>query len=483
MQPDLLNDSRCFKKIIFSPALAFVLFAVLMFIIFNRIPLMPGDDLIVSEMHLKYKFLDYMSYRYNTWSGRLFTDSLNFFITGEFFFLWKWLCTGMTVAASFALYKWVTIGKEMSRTRKCLFAYLCCLGFGIINTNVLSPSVFWVSGTTSYLLPFAMGVIAFTPFVFTLKNPEYRTKTWLKVVSVLCAVFLSFSQEQVALCMIGATVATLIYLLIKTRKVNWFLAALTAAAAVSTLIAMSAPGESLRYAANFGTFPLYQFLEIKQKLAVMAHYTMNTLINQSYLPLMFLWFASGWMLLKKTGKKGLKALAIASIVVSCVMLLRQINPADSNVFGIYMQNFQQLFTFNYLSAQSLLMPSQILPYIFWGVSLLLIPVNFWFAWGRSERSFFYSLIYIAAIASVILMTFSPTLYLSGARTAHLSNMLLLILLYFMLTQFEKPTKLALIIICIAAIKLIFLLTLWNETGFKLWYGVLDVSSIPFKVTY
>ncbi len=482
MQENLLYGQSRAKKILLSPALAFAVFAVFMFILFNRVPLMPGDDLIVSEMHLKYDFFDYMSYRFNTWSGRLFTDSLNFFITGELFFLWKWLCTGMIVAGSFAIYKWVTIGKEMTQARKCLFAYLCCFGFGIINSNVLSPSVFWVSGTTSYLLPFVMGIVAFTPFIFTLKNREYKVKTWLKIVSLVCAVLLAFSMEQITVCLIAAAGVTWIYLFIKTKKPRWFLLILTAVALISTLISMSAPGEALRFAANIGTFPLFETLELKQRLAIIAHYTMNTLINQSYLPLMFLWLATGIALFKKADKKVLKVFAALSVTVAVIMFVRQLSPVDSNVFGMFTQNFQMLFTFNYIDAQNISKLSQILPYVFWGISLLLIPVNIFFIWGKSERSFYYILVYFAAIASIVLMTFTPVFYYSGARTAFLPNMLFLILLYFQMTHMEKPGGLAGLIIIIAVAKLVALLVLWNTAGFPLWYGVLDTSSIPFKVT-
>ncbi len=482
MQMNSLSKSKSFKEIIFSPILIFAIFAVFMFIMFSRVPLMPGDDLIVAEMHLKYSLSDYMVYRFNTWSGRIFGDSMNYWFAGEFYFLWKWLCTGMIVIASFTIYKWVTWKKDMSLARKCLLAALCCFGFGIINSNILSPAVFWVTGALYYLLPFAMGVVVFTPFVFTLKDPKYKPRNWLKVISLIFAVFIAFSQEQVALCLVAAAAVTLIYLFIKNKKVSVFLLILTAVTAICMGISMTAPGESLRFAANVGTFPLFEFMELNQRLAVVAHFTMNTLINQTYLPLMFLWFATGWMLFRKKEKKALKALAVVSLAISAIMFLRMINPTDSNVFGFYTQTFQQMFSFNYLSLESLQMPSQIIPYIFWGISLLLIPINIWFIWGKSERSFFYTLIYIAAIASVIVMTFTPVLYYSGARTGFLPNMLFLILLYFIIAYFKQLKGLAALIILIAVIKLVVLLSFWNTAGFTLWYGVLDTSSIPFKVT-
>jgi hypothetical protein len=482
MQMNPLLKTKSFKEIVFSPILIFAIFAVFMFIMFSRVPLMPGDDLIVAEMHLKYSLPDYMAYRFNTWSGRVFGDSMNYWFAGEFYFLWKWLCTGMIVIASFTIYKWVTWKKEMSLARKCLLAALCCFGFGIINSNILSPAVFWVTGALYYLIPFAMGVVVFTPFVFSLKDASYKPKNWMKVISIIFAIFIAFTQEQVALCLVAAAAVTLIYLFIKNRKINVFLLILTLVTAVCIAISMTAPGESLRFAANVGTFPLFQLMELKQRLAVMAHFTMNTLINQTYLPLMFLWFATGWMLFKKTEKKALKTLAVISLAVSAIMFLRMVNPVDSNVFGSYTQTFQQMFTFNYLSPQSLQSASQIVPYVFWGVSLLLIPVNIWFIWGKSERSFFYTLVYIAAIASVVVMTFTPVLYFSGARTGFLPNMLFLILLYFMIAYFKQLKGLAGLIILIAVIKLAVLFSMWNTTGFTLWYGVLDTSSIPFKVT-
>jgi len=469
------------KKLIFSPIFAFLLFAVFMFILFRRVPLMPGDDQIFSQMHLNFGILDYVITRYVTWSGRLFSDGMNYYFSGELYFLWKWFCTAVIVASSFAIYKWVTWGKEMSQSRKILLAYLCCFGFGIISTDILSSTVFWVTGASYYLVPFALAVIAFTPFVFTLKNLEYKTRPWLMAASVFCAAFAVLSQEQAAVSLLAASVVTYIYLFIKTKKLNWFLLLLIGVTVAATIFVMRAPGNQLRYEGNLGTFPLFNMLNFQQRLSITTHFSMNTLINQSYMPLMFLWFVSGWMLFKEKTKKHLKILGIISIVFSIIIFVRMINPLDSNVFGFYMQNFQQLFSFSYLDVQSFSNPVQMLPYIVWGPALLLIPINIWLLWGKSERSFIYTMIFIAAIGSLLLITMSPTMYFSGARTGYVTNMLFLILLYFMLTHLEKPTKLLLLIILIGVVKLVFLYSLWNATGFTLWYGVLDTSSIPFKV--
>jgi len=299
--------------------------------------------------------------------------------------------------------------------------------------------------------------------------------------SVFCAAFAVLSQEQAAVSLLAASVVTYIYLFIKTKKLNWFLLLLIGVTVAATIFVMRAPGNQLRYEGNLGTFPLFNMLNFQQRLSITTHFSMNTLINQSYMPLMFLWFVSGWMLFKEKTKKHLKILGIISIVFSIIIFVRMINPLDSNVFGFYMQNFQQLFSFSYLDVQSFSNPVQMLPYIVWGPALLLIPINIWLLWGKSERSFIYTMIFIAAIGSLLLITMSPTMYFSGARTGYVTNMLFLILLYFMLTHLEKPTKLLLLIILIGVVKLVFLYSLWNATGFTLWYGVLDTSSIPFKV--
>lgn len=483
MQINSIDFPPRIKKMLLSPGIVFVLFAILMFAIFNRVPLMPGDDLIFSEMHLQYNLADYLYLRYNTWSGRLFADGLNFFLAGEFTFLWKWLCTALLVASSFAIYKWVTLGKEMSPARKCLFACLCCFGLGLINSNILSSSVFWVTGALYYMVPVSMAVIVFTPFIFELKDKGYKTRAWLKAVCMLFAVFIAFTQEQVGVCLIAASAVIWVYLFIKTKKPNWFLVALTAVLLVFVLVSLNAPGNALRYEANNGTFPLFNLLDFKQRFAIMSHFTMNTLINQSYMPLMFLWFVTGWALFQKKDRKAMKVLGAASIAIAAVMLARQIIPVDSNIFGPYIEHFNRLFSFNYyLDMKSNYVPEQMGSYIFWGISLLLIPVNIWFIWGRSQRSFLYTLIFAAGISAIILITFTPLLYFSGARTGYLPNTLFLILLYFMLAHFEKLKKLVILIICIGLIKLVLLWTLWNATGFKLWYGVLDTNSIPFKVT-
>lgn len=467
------DSSGRIKNAILSPALVFAAFAVFIFIIYSRVPLMPGDDMIFFNMHLKYGFFDYLGTRYVTWSGRLFSDGLNYFFSGELNAVWCWFATVITVAGSVAIYKWVTFCKEITGAHKYFLALLCCFGFGIINSNVLSPSAFWITGSLYYIIPFELGVIAFTPFVFKIKDPDYKMKKWFMAVSVVCAIATVLSQEQYAVCLFGASVVTLAYILIKTRKLHKFPIVLTAVIAAALVVYIASPGNALRFAGSLGTFPMFDQLHPDVRLSMIGHVGINGLVNQSYMPLMFLWLAIGWVLFKKTRKIPAKVLAVACIVYAGIMFMRFLRLTDTNIFDLYMPAVQSLFDLPFPQDVNGI-------YIFWTAGLLLVPFSLYFLWGRSWQSLFFILVYVAALASVLASTFTPLVYFSGARTLFLANMLFLLLFIFHFANFKELFKLAVAIVCIACVKLVLFRIMCNN-GFPLWYGVLDTTSVPFKV--
>ena len=470
-----------FKKILLSEATAFIVFFILMLILFSKVPIFTGDDEIFAAISLKYNFLEFISERYWYWSGRLFSEALVYLFTSRLFFLYQWLCAALITVCSFSVYKWITAAKEMRPSHKLTFAYISCFGFALISSSILSSSVFWVSGSLNYFVPFTFGIIAFTPFVFALKNIDYKPGIFLKTGFIASAVFAAFSQEQVSLCLFAFSAFSIAYLLVKRRKLSRFLISLLIITTVCMIVSLSAPGNSIRYEASVVQyFPQFEQIGFSARMAVSAHFCTNMLINQSCLPLMFLWFIIGSLLFTRKKSVLSKVISIALITVAIIMLLRFISPADF-VFSRFTGLLSPLFTFNYLTWQSIRIPSVFFPYLFWGIALLLIPAGIILIWGKSKETFFYGLLYLGAIATFALISFSPSLYVSGGRTGYIGNMLLILLLYFLLTHYNKFPRIAAILICISVLKLILLFTLWHTSGFELWYGVMDTQNIPFIV--
>lgn len=422
MEEKLGNKSNylfLFKRILLSKVTAFIVFFILMLTLCSKVPIFTGDDKIFAAMSLKYNFLEFISDRYWGWSGRLF-------------FLYKWLCAALITFCSFSVYKWITAAKEMSASHKLIFAYVSCFGFALISSSILSSLVFWVSGSLNYFVPFALGAVAFTPFVYALKNIDYKPGIFLKSGYMASVAFAAFSQEQVSLCLFVFSVSSVAYLLVKCRKLSRLLIVLLIVTTVCMIVSLSAPGNAVRYEASVSHyFPQFERIGFSARMSIAAHFCMNILINQSCLPLLFLWFITGSLLITKKKNKLSKVVSVALIAFSIIMLLRFISPADF-VFERFTGLFSSLFAFNYLSQQSIQIPSVIFPYLFWGVSLLLIPIGIVLIWGKSKSSFFYGLLYLGAIATFALISFSPSLYVSGGRTGYIGNMLLLFLLYFLL---------------------------------------------------
>ena len=154
---------------------------------------------------------------------------------------------------------------------------------------------------------------------------------------------------------------------------------------------------------------------------------------------------------------------------------------DPNITDNLIYYIEKVFTFHYLNPLVSQPLWYVVPYIFWTIAVLVVPVSIYLTFKKTKQSLFYILLFMAAMASIVLMTFSPTLFVSGGRTSFVSNMLLIILILFLLGHADLHKTLGPIIIGFGAFGLLMLYWTWQSRGFDIFMGNLDVSEIPFIV--
>jgi hypothetical protein len=470
-----------------SPAIPFIIFFIISLALMSKVPLQPNnDDHYFSTMHLQYNLPQYLWMRYMTWSGRVSVEILFYYFEGSLFFLWKWLCAISITACAFVLYTVISYGKDFSNKESFLYASLSCLSFFLINSGVLSPSVFWVTGALAYLIPTSLALIAFMPFFFSIRNPVYQPRRAF-VCYLIAAILTAIGQEQAALCFVAFAVLTIIYLLAQKRKISTQLWIILAVSVLLLAVSLAAPGDALRSRAEAVTwFPSFYSIDIFKRASVTAFFFMQALFDLTYLPLLLIWWVIGTLLWKKNPSRFSRWLSILSFLFAILMTLRLIHPLDTSISSTFKETIQKWFTFHYLSRGSFSHPDQyldqLMPYVFWGTGLLLVPFSIWTIYKRTRFSFFYIFIFIGAMTSILITAFSPTLFASGGRTDFVSSVLLILLIMFLLSEKGQMKTLAAMILAIALIKLFMLSSTWlNHGGYQFWYGGFNIKEIPFEV--
>lgn len=482
---DAQNKIRTIFSTVFRalhhPAVAFILFFIIMLVFFGWVTVQEGDDVTFSAMHLKYTLPEYLTMRYQTWSGRFSVETLFYYFTGPLLFLWKWLCALSITVSAFLIYHFVTFARKMEQGEKLLFAYLSCLIIGLMSSANLIPSVFWITGALNYLVPFTVGLIAFIPFFHSLKDEAYSPKGF-SLLYLIPAVLTVTGAEQISLVFTCFSLIVLVYLLVKKRKISRVLWGIFIVSLIFQVISLTAPGNAVRFSSEINTwFPAYSEIPLLSKIILSLNFLLNTMINQWYYLLPFLWLITGTLLLKNHPSKVAKVIAYISYFYAILMGLRFIAPLDSFISQAFLENFNNLFHFHYLARDTFFRPDYFVPYLVWIPAILLIPISIYLIFKKTNYSLFYVLIYLAAMASIILITFSPTIYASGGRTSYVPEMLLALLILLLLRHEGISKDFALPMILIALFQLMMLYSSWLVGGYKLNYGVLNYQEIPFMV--
>ncbi len=467
-------------QVLHEPSVAFALFFFIMLGMFSMVKPVNSEDINFASLNLNLSLSEFLTYCYQNRNGRFFVQTL-YYYSNYLNNFWKWICSICITVCAFLIYKFTTYNKTFDNRDKTILAYLSCFSILIINFEILSPSLFWVTGAYSYLIPYTVGLIGFSPFLFTLQSEDYKPKK-ISLLYLIPAILAIFGQEQVGLCFLGFALIVLIYLTISKRNIPKLLWVIFISSLTVQFIAITAPGTAVRYASEVNRwFPEFSNLDLINRLSTSSFFLFNTIINQWYLVLILLWIILATLLRKNNIDILSKVISLLLYLYSFIMCLKFFkipNPKITDNITVFLE---KIFTFHFINPSTSQSILYYIPYVFWAIGILLIPISIFLIFKKTKQSIFFISLFLAAIASISLMVFSPTLFISGGRTSFVSNMLLIILILFLLQYNKLYKSFALPIIFLGLCNIGALYLTWQSRGFKIFMGNLDISEIPFIV--
>lgn len=382
-----------------------------------------GDDIWFAAVQ-KTPYFEWITARYNQWSGRIFAETTLYFLMNNKVWLWRLINPFLFMLLAFCIAR---IIKKNVNFREFVIALLT---LGFFSQPVLSSALFWITGSINYLWPISLGLFAMIPYAdrFFKRELPFTKKRFLLVG--LSGILATLGNEQMALLMAIFSLLSHACSFLRREKQDAKLLILTSIILLGTSALLLAPGNQARWVAEakqwypgFETMPLQQHLHvgIMWMFEKMFGMMRNLIFALSFVTL----FASSKNLnISNSWYFKLVGLFLCLTFFSTLVLgphvdfLYNFNSIKTYSLAMEVSNVTQI------NKQFLL---ALLPYVFWTVYSLLLC---YLIIKNGKHKIFLALCLIATVLALVVIFFSPTIFASGHRVLAVSSVLLSIVIMY-----------------------------------------------------
>jgi len=469
-QTKLKNAIRNNKRsllLVLVGVVAVIAFAILI----NLVVRVPGsdDEAFPKQIEPYSTVVDWVTYRYESWSGRIFAEGFVYTFSTLPLIVWKLITIGLYAVFLFFAYRYYKLWSKSISLRKDVSVFaIIAISPLFIHLNSLMDGLFWSTGSMNYFWILALGFVAMYPIAF-LAAKKTLPKTPYLIASILTVILAASSQEQVGAIIAGLTFTFAGYYFTVNRKhlpakQSVFLATFLLVALVAFLVNIQAPGNDERFTKELRWIPDLLEVSLLARVEYSLRWFIDALINHSGIILSGMWVLLGTLSFVKNTKKT-TVLGIVFIIAALLMLLRSL-PSISYLFKFYATwNWNPIPEYSFI----FLLP--------WLCMLALTACAPLFIYGRTPKGYILALIIAAGMASTAVIALSPTMYISGWRVLLVPLFVLLMANIFLLSDvfavFKDRIRMPIvtILLCIAAASYIYIL----------FHFIADFSSLLLKM--
>lgn len=354
--------------------------------------------------------LDWLAWRYETWSGRIVPEVFIWLLTPAPLIFWRigsllvWLAT-ILIAVRLLVVARPGSG-WLARSGMAIGAFAVLFLF---DRGVLQWGVFWVTGAMNYwwIVPFALAAALAGIEVLYRGAP----RVWVIVVSTATAFIAAISSEQVAaiLVVLGVVLVVAWFWRLRakatlSRAADVAVLAPALAAVAGAIVLFAAPGNAGRVAGDERQWlPGFSDAPMLDRLIGGLQFTVDAMVNRTGILLPLIWLALiATVLISQRRDR----VAVGTIAVSLAGL--------ATVIGAPLLQLPILVQF---SPVWQVRPDGVIGttvLVLWSLGLLATaaaPVLLW----RDRTGVMQSLLIAAAYASTFVISTSPSMYASGPR--------------------------------------------------------------------
>lgn len=421
----------------------------------------PGDDFFYAKASKSNHIVPWLIDRYHRWSGRIFPDAMEFIFLRNWVWLWHLLNPLFILLLAYGI---VRIWKREVRFIE-LLASLAILGY--LKDNVLSSGFFWITGSMNYLWPITLGVWAMVPYADLVFRKANAANNFVLFRTLILGFLASIGNEQAALCMSCFAVLTHLELIREKRDQDKRLCIVTLVIMAGTCILLFAPGNHVRWVKEVAYwYPGFGQLTLKDHFYLGTIWGFGKLFVDMRNLVLLLSILAIILSLKDKDTRNNKVFQLFTVLFTIIVLFH-IN--DLGLGQLYGFNEIKNFRFSSTLLSSGLLQKHfiisIFPYSFWMIySFMLV----YLLVKSSNQRLFVFFIFLAVVATLMVMFFSPTIYASGNRVLTVGSVLLAIVLIGKIVENKLMGSYFLLCIlsCYPIINLLQMLYKWHTGGFN-----------------
>ena len=425
------------KKVLFWALMFFGAFLLL-----TQVGYSDGDDAFFYQYTHEMGFFEYLSWRYQTWVGRMSGEAMVYIAFSLGIWFWRIVNAMMLVLLPCGVLKLAEKATGI-RTKNFLPGESVAVvsGYLLMAIMTVGYAAIWINGSIFYTWSFTCGIWALVPvadIVFdTGDGGSGDHNTWHFFYSIPCAVLASMSIEQMAAVLVTFEVlAVLVVILRKHEKQRTILLIIqTAVTVVAFVILFLAPGNDIRVASEVQNWmPQYEELSFGEHLFVTVQWLVSSFANENRLLLFGIWLAGILHIICKNERKASDvACMTAAGLFSAAALLPfagikvfsdcGLHIADITVRLEQVPRIEEMQAANWFA-------------MCWWIAALLFTCIL--IWKVSKHNVVLMLVWLGGIASEAIMHFSPTIYASGARVYYLTDWMCMFII--LVLAFKMPGK-------------------------------------------
>ena len=425
------------KKVLFWALMFFGAFLLL-----TQVGYSDGDDAFFYQYTHEMGFFEYLSWRYQTWVGRMSGEAMVYIAFSLGIWFWRIVNAMMLVLLPCGVLKQADKAAGI-RTKNFLPGESVAVvsGYLLMAIMTVGYAAIWINGSIFYTWSFTCGIWALVPvadIVFdTGDGGSGDHYTWHFFYSIPCAVLASMSIEQMAAVRVTFEVlAVLVVILRKHEKQRTILLIIqTAVTVVAFVILFLAPGNDIRVASEVQNWmPQYEELSFGEHLFVTVQWLVSSFANENRLLLFGIWLAGILHIICKNERKASDvACMTAAGLFSAAALLPfagikvfsdcGLHIADITVRLEQVPRIEEMQAANWFA-------------MCWWIAALLFTCIL--IWKVLKHNVVLMLVWLGGIASEAIMHFSPTIYASGARVYYLTDWMCMFII--LVLAFKMPGK-------------------------------------------
>lgn len=348
---------------------------------------------------------DFITERYQTWSSRVIIELVLCLVLKTSKYLWILIQSLMAVLVCYSLSK-LFVKENKDKNNFMLMAMI------LIYPYYTMHQTGWASTSVNYLWPLATGLFALIPIKKIWDGEKIR---WWQYPLYAISLIFAANQEQAGALLLGFyLVFTILMIVRKDKKVKPYMFIQTIVAILSVVFILTCPGNSIRQVEELYRFKGYEMLSFIEKFVLGFTATFgNIILKQNPVYILLTSLIALYVFLNH--RERLYRI-VAIIPLLSVLLLGPFLTILNGMFP-YLNVFKTL-----IITQDVLLTPVNCNNLYYAFPIVFAFANF-ICIGMSILLIFKNLknnvallIYLAGLASRIVVAFSPTVFLSKTRT-------------------------------------------------------------------